>query len=127
MVMYVQFPVWRSRGDEETRQIEPCETRNALQVWGEHTQQRQPPDARSHSSLLEGIQLDQKRRQKPRTCVGGSSRALVIGLRGKTDNSAMTGTLVRCGGGLDALTIIKPNVIDGAEFEAALLRSYLRP
>jgi hypothetical protein len=30
-----------------------CGTRNAVQVWGERTQQRHPPDARSHTSLLE--------------------------------------------------------------------------
>ena len=44
-----------------------------------------------------------KRRQKPRTSVGGSSTALLIGLRGHNDNPDMTGTLGLCGGELEAL------------------------
>jgi len=56
---YVQIEVWRSCRDEETRtdaQIEPVRTvRDSKRSpsLGSHTQQRHPPDARSHSSLLE--------------------------------------------------------------------------
>jgi hypothetical protein len=76
-----------------------CGTRNAVQVWGEHTQQRpQIP----HKPLGETI-LYPKRRQKPRTCVGGSSRGLLIGLTDMIDNPDMTSSLGICGGKLDTL------------------------
>lgn len=70
--------------DEETRPHgqsaqDQRGTRDAVRVWGEHTP-AETPRRQIPLKPLGVLELDRKRRQKPRTCVGGSTRALLIGL-----------------------------------------------
>lgn len=80
-----------------------CGTRNAVQVWGRaDTTAASPRRQIPHKPLGETV-LYPKRRQKPRTSVGGSSRDLLIGLPDMIDNPDMTSSLGLCGGELDTL------------------------
>lgn len=106
---YVQIEMWRSCRDEETRtdaQIEPVRTvrdSKRIQVWGEPHTTAASPRRQIPLKPLGETTLYPKRRQKPRTSVGGSSIAIMIGLRDMIDNPDMTSSLGLCGGKLGAL------------------------
>jgi hypothetical protein len=98
--------VWRSCRDEETRtddQIEPVRTvrdsKRSPSLGRAHTAAASPRRQIPHKPLGETV-LYPKRRQKPRTSVGGSSIGLLIGLPDMIDNPDMTSSLGLCGGEL---------------------------